>query len=273
MKEFHIVSSGVSLITNAQRKGILPKDKKISDEDYWQELLNRKSEITSLYDFLREAPYENSAELNTFLRVVKDKSPTDIEIYLFGTNTYSNELSRLVISQYLKESGYNLFEGKDFSGYFFERKFSENYAKSEFEKDISSLLDKLIYLGKKKIEQGYKVYYNPTGGLKAHVIATALAGFIVDSEVYYMNEEFNEVIFFPKLFYIPKGKEAEILKMLKERVIISGEECKELVKKNNDEIERLNLYDLIHLEVDEKVIYRLKISHKGEIIAEMLNNA
>lgn len=270
MKEFHIISSGVSLITNAQRKGELPRDRKISDEDYWQELLNNIEEINRLFDFLKVAPYENSAELNTFLRVVKGKEPENIEVYLFGTNTHSNELCRLVIGQYLKELGYKLFDGKEFSGYFFERLFNEKYAKSEFEKDISLLLDRLIYLGKKKREQGYRVFYNPTGGLKAHVIATALAGFIIDSEVYYMNEEFNEVIFFPKMFYIPKGKEADILKMMKEKVIISGEECKEIVNKNRDEIERLNLYGLIDLETDENVIYRLKITHKGEIISEML---
>jgi len=271
MKEFHIISSGVSLITNAQRKGILPKDRKISDEEYWRDIFLDDKEVKKLYSFLKENPMENSAELNTFLRVVKNKNAKDIEVYLFGTNTKSNELCRLVIGQYIKELGYVLYDAKEIAGYFGDRGFDEKYARDEFQKDISLLLDRLIYLGRKKIKEGYKVYYNPTGGFKAHVIATALAGFMVDSFVYYMNEEFNEVIFLPKMFYLPKGREIEILKKINDKGIISGSECEKLIDEYTDEIDRLNLYGLLDIEIDDTgKIYRLKLTNKGKLILEKI---
>ncbi len=56
------------------------------------------------------------------------------------------------------------------------------------------------------MKDGYIVYFNPTGGFKAHVIATALAGFLVGAQVYYMHEEFKDLVYIPRLFYLPKGK-------------------------------------------------------------------
>ncbi|MEN3045278.1 MAG: hypothetical protein ABDH37_08735, partial [Candidatus Hydrothermales bacterium] len=89
MKEFHIISSGVSLIQNAQKAKVISPDVKISEEEYWAKLLNTPFEIERLKNFLKSDPYKNSAELNTFLRVVKGKEPSQIEVYLFGTKTSS----------------------------------------------------------------------------------------------------------------------------------------------------------------------------------------
>jgi len=271
MKEFHIISSGNSILTNAQRAGILPQDKRVADEDYWGMLLQNPTEINKLKEFVKLDPYKNSAELNTFLRVVKDKNPEEIEVYLFGTKTSSNELCRRVIEAYLKELGFRLYTPIEISGYFWEAKFDEKYAIDEFKKGISELLDRLIYLAKKKKEEGYRVYFNPTGGLKAHVITTALAAFLVEAEVYYMNEEFNEVVFMPSLFYIPKGKEMEILRRLNEVIFLSGKDAEKLYSDAHDEIERLLTYGLITVEKDESdIIYRIKLTEKGKFLNERL---
>ncbi len=271
MKEFHIISSGLSILSNAKNAGILPKEVKVVDEDYWKMLLQDPTEINRLKEFVKLAPYKNSAELNTFLRVVKDKNPDDIEVYLFGTKTNSNELCRRVIEAYLKELGFRLYTPIEVSGYFWEARFDEKYAIDEFRKGISELLDRLIYLAKKKKEEGYKVYFNPTGGLKAHVVATALAAFLVDAEVYYMNEEFNEVVFLPPLFYIPKGREVEILRKLNELALFSGKDAEKLYLDAPNEIERLSTYGLITVDQDEfKRIYRIKITAKGKLLNEKL---
>lgn len=271
MKEFHIISSGVSVLTNAQKAGILPQDRKISDEDYWKSLIDNPREINNLAKFLQDNPYENSAELNTFLRVVKEKDPSQVEVYLFGTKTYSNELCRRVLENYLKTKGFKIYTPFEVSGYFWESKYDESYAVDEFKKGISELLDRLIYLANKKMEEGYKVFFNPTGGLKAHVITTALAGFLTDSAVYYMNEEFNEVVFLPALFYLPKGREIEILKELSSKGIISGKEAEKKVNNFTKEIQRLCLYTLIELEEDESnKPYRLKITNKGRLVLDKL---
>ncbi|MCX7914502.1 MAG: putative CRISPR-associated protein [Thermodesulfovibrionales bacterium] len=270
MKEFHIISSGVSLIQNAQKSGIIPLDKKISDEAHWKNLLDNPLEINRLKDFITLDPYKNSAELNTFLRVVKDKDPSQIEVYLFGTKTFSNELCRTVIQSFLRERGYLTYTPYEVSGYFWEACYFDNtYAKDKFQKGVSELLDRLIYLARKKINDGYKVYFNPTGGLKAHVIATALAGFLLGSDVYYMNEEFNEVVFIPKLFYLPKGREVEILKKIESKILISGSEASSLYESEKEALERLNLYNLVQLEEDNQ-IYRIRITHKGLLFLKFL---
>ncbi|MCS7249945.1 MAG: putative CRISPR-associated protein [candidate division WOR-3 bacterium] len=273
MKEFHIISSGVSLIQNAQRRGVLPEDIKIRDESYWKEILNNSKEVNKLYSFLKENPKENSAELNTFLRVVENKEPSNISVYLFGTNTASNQLCRKVIEKFLEEENYKIYPPSEVSGYFYEAEiFDENYAKDEFQKDISLLLDRLISIAKRKKEEGYKVYFNPTGGFKAYVMVTALAGFLLNCEIYYMHEEFNRTIFLPPLFYLPKGKEIELLEQLKDRKPRSGGEYERILQKFPQEIERLKLYQLVEVERDEETgkEYRIKITEKGVFILEEL---
>lgn len=272
-KEFHIICSGVSIITNAQRNGIIPQDKKIADEKYWQNLLDNPKEIEKLKSFVESDPYKHSAELNTFLRAVKDKDQNNIEVYLFGTNTSSNELCRRVIESILKDRGFKLYTPYEASGYFWEAKmYDVNYAKDEFKRGISELLGRLIYLARKKKEEGYKIYFNPTAGLKAHVIATALASYFVDAESYYMNEEFDEIVYLPKLFYLPKGKEVELLKILYQESIISDDDVAKLISTYKDEIERLFVYGLIEQEKDElNKIYRLRITQKGKVILDQLN--
>lgn len=271
-KEFHIISSGVSIITNAQKNGLIPKDKKIADEDFWKQLLDNPKEINQLKEFVKSDPRSYSAELNTFLRVTEGKDPRYIEIYLFGTKTSSNELCRRVLESYLKDNGFKLYTPIEVSGYFWESKYyDDKHALDEFKKGISELLDRLIYLARKKMEEGYKVYFNPTGGLKAHVIATALAAFLVNAEVYYMNEEFNQLVILPSIFYLPKGKELEILRKLVLSVVVSGKEAEDLYKDASDEIERLCTYGLIAKEIDEfNRIYRIKLTSKGKFIIEKL---
>lgn len=270
MKEFHIISSGVSVITNAQRQGYLPKEVRISDEDYWRKLLDNPAEINKLKEFVSSDPFKNSAELNTFLRVVKDKDPKNIEVYLFGTKTASNELCRRVLENYLKEKGYIIYTPYEVSGYFWEAQYDESYAVDEFKRGVSELLDRLIGVAKKKISEGFKVYFNPTGGLKPHVIATALAGYLLDAQIYYMNEEFNEVVILPPLYYLPKGREVELLKKLNLTKVISGKEVEKLLQDYPDEIERLQIYGLIDLELDEfNKPYRIKITNKGRLFLQL----
>ena len=274
MKEFHIISVGVSILSNAQKKNIINPNIKISDNNEWLKILENPQEIQKIIDFVKTNPKQNSAELNTFLRVTQNKDPKNIEIYLLGTKTYSNEICRLALQNFLKENKYTIYTPSEVSGYFWEaQNYNPQFAIDEFQKGISELLDKLIYLANKKKEQGYKVYFNPTGGLKAHVITTALAGFLTNTEIYYMNEEFNDVVFLPKLFYLPKGKEIQLLSLLKDKKPKSGKEFLNLYKEYQQEIERLQIYNLIEIEKDKNNNpYRIKITDKGEFILKTIEN-
>ncbi len=269
MREIHIISTGASLITNAQRSGIIPSDKRIADESYWKQIMEDNAMLEKLKEFLKEDPRRASAELNTFLRVVENKEPSEIEVYLFGTETYSNKLCRKIIESFLKDKGFRLYTPYEVSGYFFEAQYDERFAVDEFKKDISKLIDRLIYIAEKKKQEDYKVYFNPTGGLKAHVMASAIAGFLTNFEVYYMNEEFKDVVFLPRMIYIPKGREIEFLEKLKDKKPISGFEYENLKKAYENEIQRLSFYGLVEVERDESgKDYRVRITNKGKLVLE-----
>lgn len=249
MKEFHIISTGVSLLTNAQKEGIFPAQVKVSDEDFWRSQLNNPERIHSLYSFLRKDPQKYSAELNTFYRSTEGKNPSTVEVYLVGTKTASNELVRCILERNLLERGYQLYLPWEMPGYFTEIQYFDSRATAEtFVSAFGELLDRLLYIGMKKKKEGCRVLFNPTGGFKAHVILCALAGFLTESEVYYMNEEFQSLIYFPHLFYIPKGREIELLRMLSSRPAGVLEEPEGVMQTYAHEIDRLRLYHLIDLE-------------------------
>lgn len=205
MKSLHIMSTGVSLISNLQRKeaviaGVELSSIKISDEKRWRELLDNASFVQELQALFIGNPSENlhesCAELNTFLRAVKGQHPSQIELYLFGTKTAVNELIRRTIERILTERGYLLCAPYEISGYFGERlEQGEEQAEVAFQQGIRELIARLVNLANRKKQEGYVVYFNPTGGLKAHVMATALAAYLTNSPVYYMHEEFGDVVF------------------------------------------------------------------------------
>ncbi|MCD6408187.1 putative CRISPR-associated protein [bacterium] len=277
MKEFHIITVGTSIITNAQRRKIvgLAGNEKVADERFWEEKIDNPNFIEKLVEFVKENPKSHSAEMNTFLRVTEKKKNQDISVYFVSTRTKIGELCKVVLEKFLKEKKYNLFTGFEISGYFWESAyFNEKFAKDSFKRDISALVDRLMYLANKKKEEGFKVYFNPTGGLKAHVIACALAGFLTNSEIYYMNEEFKDIVFLPFLLYLPKGKELEVLNILSNKILKSGEEAKAFVKKYKNEIYRLKTYGFIEIDEDEGGrAFRVRITNKGKFLFEELKGA
>ncbi|CUU09190.1 putative CRISPR-associated protein, APE2256 family [Candidatus Thermokryptus mobilis] len=262
-KEFHIINVGNSLLTNYQRE--IKNSASHADNEYWRNMIDDVKFMEDIYQFLSSNPEKNSAELNTFLKVVRGKVPSNVEVYLSGTNTYSNEICLRTIAEFLKKQSYRIYDNPTFPAYFVEAQFyDDRYARDEFAKGVAEMLDRFIYLVLKKKEEGYDVYINPTGGLKAHVIACALAGFLTGCKVYYMNEEFKEVVFLPELFYLPKGREVDLLKLLSDKVPRSGSEYNKLKSNYTDEIDRLNLYGLIEVEKDENGRdYRIRITNRG----------
>lgn len=251
MKQFHIISTGVSVLRNAMENGVIEK-MTFSDENYWGNLLSNSKIIKELLDFLKRDPKQYSAELKSFLNMTKDVDKKNVEVYLFGTQTNSNELSKNVISRYLTDSGYSVSNSFEVDGYFRNKDYS--YVKDVFKKGMVELLDRLLYISDKKQKEGYKVYFNATAGFKAHVIVVALAGFLTDCEVYYMNEEFNEVITIPAFLYIPDSGELDILnEIIENGGEITGEnEVREFSNNREDEILRLKLYYLID-ETDNRI--------------------
>lgn len=270
MNKFYIINVGVSMITNYMNSGKIEK-KPVSDNEFWKEKLEDRKFLEEIYEFLKEDPKRNSAEMNSFLRIAEGK-PEENEIYLIGTKTPVNEICVRTLERFLKEMGYLIYTPKEVSGYFWEAEaYSKEYAEEEFVKDISLLIDRLIYVAKKKKDAGYRVIFIPTGGLKAHVIACAIAGFLTGSPVYYIHEEFNDIVKLPDLFYLPKGREIDLLRELSDKKPRSGGDFKKLQEKYENEIERLEMYGLVELEYgDDMKPYRIRITNKGLLFLENL---
>jgi len=275
MKEFHIITVGTSIITNAQKQKIagLTGEEKTADEKFWEGKIDDPDFIRKLVEFVKKDPKSYSAEMNTFLRVAEKKKAKaeDISIYFVSTRTKIGELCKVILEEFLKEKGYNLFTGFEV-GYFWESAyFDEKFAKDSFKKDISQLVDRLIYLANKKKKEGFRVYFNPTGGLKAHVIACALAGFLTNSEIYYMNEEFKDIVFLPFLLYLPKGKELEVLDALSDQVSRRGKEAESFIEKYENEIARLKIYGFVEInESKDSKLFKIRITNKGKFLLEEL---
>ncbi len=267
MKELHIINVGTSIITNYKKieVDINIKNAKLSDNEVWEHVLDSPTLMENIYQFVVENPKERSAELNSFLRMVELKN-NDIEVFFLGTKTPVNEICIRILERFMKENGYKICLTKEFPGYFLT--YSNNKAE-EFKKGISEMLDHLLLLANKKKSEGYKVYFNPTGGFKAHVIACALAGFMTYSEVYYLNEEFEDLIVFPYLFYLPKNKELELLRILQEKKQLSKSDVESLYEKYPDEIERLKNYGLIDFDIFEDV-QKIRINPKGVVLLSEL---
>ena len=274
MKEFHIITVGTSIITNAQKQKIagLTGEEKTADEKFWEGKIDDPDFIRKLVEFVKKDPKSYSAEMNTFLRVAEKKKAEDISIYFVSTRTKIGELCKVILEEFLKEKGYNLFTGFEVSGYFWESAyFDEKFAKDSFKKDISQLVDRLIYLANKKKKEGFRIYFNPTGGLKAHVIACALAGFLTNSEIYYMNEEFKDIVFLPFLLYLPKGKELEVLDALSDQVSRRGKEAESFIEKYENEIARLKIYGFVEInESKDSKLFKIRITNKGKFLLEEL---
>jgi hypothetical protein len=86
-KQFHIISTGTSLLKHAQKPGgpvfAGEGSESISDGDqaFWKQWRQDATPVRALLQFLAANPYERSAEMNTFLRAVANVPPERAEVY------------------------------------------------------------------------------------------------------------------------------------------------------------------------------------------------
>ena len=248
MKEFHIITVGNSLLSNFIRSKEEYKDVKMGDEKFWGRKYEDSSFFREVLEFLKKDPRKHSAEMNSLLAYIEKRKikPQDITIYLSGTKTASNEIIQNALIAYLKETGIETLSPKEVSG--LPLLPHEKFVAAEFQKDLSNLLDTFLSLARKKKSEGYKVAFNPTGGYKPHVITCAFAGFLTQSEVYYIHEELRELIILPPMFYFPREGEITLLKKLSGKGPVRGKKFEEIMEDYEKNIDRLVEYGLVELE-------------------------
>ncbi len=265
MKEFHILTVGNSLLSNYKRKHSDLQDVKMGDEEFWGRKLKDPSFFRSLLNFLRESPKDHSAEMNSLVSYAEYRGIKlqDISVYLTGTKTASNAIIQNVLMSYLKELEVEVLSPKEVEG--LPLLAHEEEIAREFEKDLSNLLDTLLRLAKKKKEEGYKVVFNPTGGYKPHVITCAFAGFLTQSEIYYIHEELRQLIIIPPMFYFPREGEMKVLELLEEaKAPVRGKEFEKIMARYGKAIDRLSEYGLVEFETKPgEAPYGIKITPRG----------
>jgi len=228
MKNFHIISTGTSILDNFSREANKEKKFKEIHDKYsmkdWAKLkpnddkqkhieahIPRGNEVhETLYEFVKKDPNSASAELNSFLSFIKEygQSKDSIEIALYCTDIANNILCAQLVYEYLREEGFRMvgepIKIKGISGV------------KDFESGLLEILDKVVKIIVNKSKQGYDIYISATAGFKPEttffVIAASLCS-LKSPTVYYIHESFKKIITLP---LIPLEVPDEYIKIAEE---------------------------------------------------------
>ncbi len=208
--ELHIVSVGNSLIGHLVEAGHFSPRPAMRDEAFWTQVLENPTELDRIYAFLEADPAGRSAEVRSleFYLRTHGRRPSDVALYLVGTQTASNEIVRTTLTRYFKTLSHEIYTPQGVPGYFGSPEASaEDRPVEAFRQGMVELLGHLVDVTHQAQRTYSAVVFNATGGFKAHVVIVALAAFVTACPVYYIHEEFDELVEFPPLFYLPTPRE------------------------------------------------------------------
>ncbi len=206
VREFHIVTVGNSLLRHwldHENQNTIP----MHDHGYWSSVVDNPGVLENILSFLETDPSQFSAEVRSLEGYLKrfHRHPSDLCLYLIGSQTPSNDVVRSVLLQHFKMHDYEIFDPQTVPGYH-PIKPSES-AENSFQKGLALLLDHCVKITRHVRSEYHRICINATGGYKAHVIVAGLTAFITGATLYYIHEEFQEIIVYPPLFYYPSQEE------------------------------------------------------------------
>jgi len=189
-----IFSVGTSLLTHYKRK-YEKADKKIEIKDIEEE---------ALLEFLRTAPKEYSAEINTYTKMKKYLHSKARRLFLLATATTPGKLCGGVLKRYFKENreDVEIFYIKGFDKYANVRK-----------KGIKTFVSKILSI----IEMYPDAHLLATGGFKIQTSYMTLLGMLYKKPTYYTYESKKSELI--KLPYIPLDFPKEIIAENKNTII------------------------------------------------------
>jgi putative CRISPR-associated protein (TIGR02619 family) len=144
----------------------------------------------------REDPVRASAETNSLSRLLQDGD----RVALLHSHTNEGQRSAEALRRHYGKQGYpaELLEVSDLS-----------YAESRFKlRGLRALVAVLAQRIERERRQGREVLINATGGFKAEIAYATLVGLLFDVPVYYIHEQFNELIEMPA---VPIGWDYSVL--------------------------------------------------------------
>jgi putative CRISPR-associated protein (TIGR02619 family) len=179
----HIVTVGVSTLQNARRE------------------LGREPSEEDLLSLVQKDPRKASAELNTLLPIIEEKSVDQHRVYLLHSDTAEGRFCASVLKQFLSGLGLRLHvesvEIKDLGN-------SETFTKG-----LANLLEQVVRLIRNHYAEGDRVFIHASGGFKPETAMAILAANLPGSgaPVFYVHESFRKVIRLPALPIWPRRRE------------------------------------------------------------------
>ncbi len=191
--QFHIITCGTSILSNynynrsEESKINLDFIKSLDDSKHdWLEIINK------FFEFLKQNPERNSAEINSLSYFLKEGKVK--KIYLICTDTNAGKLCANTLQKYfrneLKISDINFKEARGFGT-------------EDFEKGLLEIRDTILRLIRRH-ENSHEIYLNATGGFKPESAMMVLLGSLYQLPVYYLYETSRKLVVIPPfpLLYI-----------------------------------------------------------------------
>jgi len=282
MKNLHIISVGASLLSNYIKK----KDKErlqkmdnneeplpnLDNDKEYSKILSNKKIVSDIYNYVKEKPYEASAELNSLKDFIDNKKIDEIRFIITDTNI--SKLASVILARYLEENlKIKVDFGPKISGYYKEYDMNIKSAESIFIVSLSKLKNNLIkYIAKKNKSNTYKIYINATGGFKPEIVILMFVGSLTKTTVYYKHEFFKKTVFIPPLFlpYL-NSEHSKALTNLKQNNIIKGENITKFKEKYKNTYSDFINFNLIEENYNRNGKLRLiKLTNHGKFLADLI---
>ena len=191
MKQIHIMTVGISLLTNFERATGLPR----------KDSLKKHPQLLA---FLEQAPERASAEMNAFLTrtgVLKSRTRAEYGVRLVYTNTAECKLVSGLLKKYLGKQGIQDVGliALDALNLPASGAPDQAYAQKLAEKGLADLRQHVLEQVNKLQRQdpGLDIQFNVTGGYKAEVAVLYELGRFLRLPVYYLHETYKTCIVLP----------------------------------------------------------------------------
>lgn len=189
MEQLHVITVGISLLTNFERAQGLDRAHSLKKASY-------------LDKFLANNPRAASAELNALLGLLGNERELgrNIGVSLVYTETRESKLCAAVLKRYLTKQGVRVtglklrgierpaVAGEDLA----ERRKLAERGLEEFRNKVAEHVSKL-----RRQNPLLKIFFNATGGFKAEVAILYALGKTLGIPVYYLHETYKCVIDLP----------------------------------------------------------------------------
>ncbi|MDK2373340.1 MAG: putative CRISPR-associated protein [Candidatus Korarchaeota archaeon] len=196
MAETHVITCGISLLTNTIRSmrdepsPSIPEEKlrSLSNPKTLSHALGslssgeRRALEEAMLSNLRRDPRRASAEMNAFLGYMDEYSSEVRDLHLLVSDTDAGKLVAKILDEYLTESGYNV---------------SKHVVTGFGSEDFDAALKELREVVGSIVRRSGDVVLNLTGGFKAEIAALSVLAAESGLRTYYIHEAARKIVILP----------------------------------------------------------------------------